>query len=253
MQDPRTILITGASSGIGAALAHAYAAPGRRLALQGRDEARLNEVAEACRARGAEAETVTLDVRDGAALKAWIEAVDHRAPVDLVIANAGTGLGLPKPAELGEHTEAVFAINVQGVFDTVHPLVPRMAERRSGQIAIVSSIAGYFGIPGNLAYTASKAAVRNYGEGLRGYMARHGVGVSVISPGFVRSRLTARNRFPMPFLMDADRAAGIIRRGLARNRATIIFPLRMAALTLAIAALPVGLRSRLFQRAPAKD
>jgi len=127
-------------------------------------------------------------------------------------------------------TRELFDVNVYGLLNTVLPALERMRPRRSGQIALVSSMAGFRGFPGAEAYCATKAAVRVYGEGLRVSAAAMGVSVSVICPGYVRTAMTAANDFPMPFLMDADRAARIIRQGLAANRARIAFPRRMAVL-----------------------
>jgi short-subunit dehydrogenase len=119
---------------------------------------------------------------------------------------------------------AIFNVNLHGVLNTIHPLLPRMRSDGQGQIAIVSSLAGYRGWAGAPAYCASKAAVKVYGESLRGSLMGTGVKVNVICPGFVRSRMTAVNQYPMPFLMDTDKAAALIAKGLARNRGRISFP-----------------------------
>ncbi|QJE72434.1 SDR family NAD(P)-dependent oxidoreductase [Aerophototrophica crusticola] len=224
MRDPRCILITGGSSGIGAALARLYAAPGTRLLLTGRDPARLAAVAADCAGQGAAVETTTTDVTDRDALAAWLLAQDDSGPIDLVLANAGISAGTGGGVETEAQARAVFATNLDGVMNTIHPLIPRMQARRRGQLGLMASLAGFRGLPGAPAYCASKAAVRVYGEALRADLAPHGVGVSVICPGFVRTPMTDVNRFPMPFLMDADRAARIIRRGLERDRARIAFP-----------------------------
>ena len=252
MKEPRSILITGASSGIGEALALAYAAPGMSLALSGRDRDRLDAVALRCRELGAVVEAKTVDVVDEQAMARWIGAVDERAPLDLVIANAGVSRGLKSAGEIHDHVREIFAVNVEGVFNTLHPAIPRMRARGQGQLAIMSSFAGFRGLPGAAAYCASKAAVKVYGEGLRGWLQPKGVEVSVVCPGFVRSRLTARNKFAMPFLMDAERAARIIKRGLRRNKGLIAFPLPMHAFAWLLAALPATLLDPLLRRLPAK-
>ena len=140
----------------------------------------------------------------------------------------------------------VLAANIDGVVNTVQPLIPPMRRRRRGQIAIMSSLAGFRGLPGSAAYCASKAAVRVYGEALSAPLRRDGVTVSVICPGFVRTPMTAANPFRMPFLMDAAPAAAIIRRGLARDRARIAFPLPLYLLCRLLAALPQGLADKLL-------
>ena len=252
MQNPRSLLITGASSGIGEALAMAYAASGVSLALTGRDATRLEAVDAACRQRGATVQSATVDVTDADAMARWIDIVDAAAPIDLVVANAGIGAGTGGGFESADQTRAVFAVNVDGVVNTVLPLIPRFVARGRGQIALMSSLAAFRGFPGAPTYCASKAAVRTWGEGLRGDLHRHGVGVSVICPGFVVSRMTARNTFGMPFLMPAERAAAIIKRGLARNRGRIAFPFPMYVAVWLAGALPPVLTDPLFRMLPKK-
>jgi short-subunit dehydrogenase len=242
---PGHVLITGASSGIGAALALHYAAPRVRLGLQGRDAARLAAVADACRARGAEVATALLDVTDRDACATWAEAADDAAPVDLAIANAGiSGTEDPRRA---------VAVNVHGVLNTVEPLLPRMTGRRHGQVALMSSLASFRGTPQAAAYCASKAAVRVWGEGLRPRLLRQGVLVNVVCPGFVTTPMTAVNRFPMPMIMPAEQAAAIIARGLARDRPRIAFPLPMYLGVRLFAAMPQAFGDRLVARYRGKE
>jgi short-subunit dehydrogenase len=252
LQQPRAILISGASSGIGEALALSYAAPGIFLALLGRDEARLSAVAAACRQRGAEISICAGDVTHGAGLAAFIQTVDDQHPLDLVIANAGTSAGTDGGSESAAQTRRVLSVNVDGVLNTVFPVLPRMVARGRGQIALMSSLAAFRGLPGAPSYCASKAFVRVWGEALRPDLVRKGVQLSVICPGFIVSRMTAANPFPMPLLMPAERAAAIIKRGLARDKARIAFPLRMYLATRLLAALPPGLIDGLLARLPRK-
>jgi short-subunit dehydrogenase len=252
MRTPQTILITGASSGIGEALALAYAGPNVTLALHGRDAGRLEQVAEACRNCGAATVLHTGDVTQAVPLAEWIRDVDSRSPIDLVIANAGISGGTARGIEGIDQTRRIFAVNVDGVINTVMPLIAPMARRGHGQIAIMASLAAFRGMPGAPAYCASKAAVRIWGEGLRVELAPKGIGVSVICPGFITSRMTAVNDFHMPMLMTADRAAKIIMRGLARNRGRIAFPRPMYLAARLIAALPDFLIDPLLRRAPRK-
>ena len=221
-----SIVITGASSGIGEALALDYAAPGIALALSGRDAARLQAVAEACRAKGATVDAGQIDVVDKEALAAWLTRFDEAHPVDLLIANAGISIDKDN-SSIDDFSiiRKTMAVNVDGVFNTVEPLIGRMMGRGRGQIAVVSSLAGFIGLPYSASYNASKAAVRVWGESLRYVLKKNGIGVSVICPGFVVTRLTANAPFPMPFLMSAARASAIVRDGLARNRARIAFPI----------------------------
>lgn len=237
MKDPRSLLITGASSGIGEALALSYAGPGISLALSGRDAERLEAVAAACRQRGAQVLTAILDVTDGDGMERWIAVVDQAAPLDLVIANAGRGEG-SNGSDRDRQTRKVFAVNVDGTLNTVLPVIPRLVKRRRGQIAIMSSLVSFRGVPGVASYCASKAAVRVWAEGLRGDLHSSGVEVSVICPGFVVSRMTAKNKSRMPLLMSAERSAAIIKRALERNRGRVAFPFPMYAFAWFISSLP---------------
>ena len=253
MQDPKSILITGGSSGIGAALALAYAAPGVRLALTGRHRERLDQVAAQCRAAGAEVVTGIVDVCARAELAAWMAGQDDARPLDLVIANAGISAGTGAYGETDRQARQIFEVNFDGVVNTALPAAALMRPRRRGQIAIMSSLAGFRGFPGAPAYCASKAGVRVWGEALRGMLSRDGIEVSVICPGYVKSPMTDRNDFPMPFLMEAGRAAQVIRRGLAANRSRIVFPRRLAAAVWLLALLPPGWTDGLLARLPEKS
>ena len=249
MKNLESILITGSSSGIGEALALEYAAPGIFLALSGRDQDRLQAVAESCRKRGAEVVAETVDVTDRDAMRDWIERVDDAHPLDLVIANAGiSGGGLDENA-----TRDIFAVNMAGVLNTVFPVIDRLRPREAGQIALMSSLSGFMGMPGAPAYSASKVMVKAYGEALRGRLRPYGIKVSVICPGFVETRLTAKNNFKMPMVMKADKAARIIARGLAKNRITIAFPGPMATIVRILSLLPAGMANRLLSRMPSKN
>ncbi len=257
MRNPQSIAITGASSGIGRALAEVYAGAGVALALAGRNEERLAAAARACRSRGAAVATTRVDVRDGEAVAAWLAGAHAARPLDLVIANAGISAGTGGGGEGAEQTRRIFAVNVDGVLNTVLPAIDLMAAETPrdgvrGQIAVISSLAAFRGFPGAPAYCASKAAVRVYGEALRGALAADGIEVSVVCPGFVKSGMTAANDFPMPFLMEAATAARIIRRGLERNRGRIAFPLPLYLAVRLIGALPVGLADRWLARLPKK-
>lgn len=221
---PSVVLITGASSGIGYALAMSYATPGRVLFLAGRDEARLSDISLACRQQGSEVHTKIIDVSDKHIMDEWITQIDQLHPLDLVIANAGISGGGGEDGEPDELVYTLFDINLHGVLNTVLPVSRIMKKRGHGQIALMSSMAGFRGFPSAPAYSSSKAAVKAFGEGLRGNLAPHGIKVSVICPGFVKSRITDKNKFPMPFLMSANKAANIIKRGLQKNKPLIAFP-----------------------------
>ncbi len=247
MKDFSSIVITGASSGIGEALAIDYARPGVALALTGRDAGRLESVAAACRAKGATVAADTVDVVARETFAAWLTAFDDAHPVDLVIANAGISIDKDN-SSLDDFSviRKTLDVNVGGVLNTVEPLLPRLIARKHGQIAIVSSLASFIGLPYSASYNASKAAVRVWGESIRYVLKKNGIGVSVVCPGFVVSRITANAPFPMPFLMTAARASAIIRRGLARNHARIAFPLGTKAAVWFGQVLPGGWTARLL-------
>ena len=254
MSGPNAILITGASSGLGAALAKAYAAPGKTLFLGGRDTARLEAVTRIATSKGAEVHTGIIDVADRTLMDNWIVSADRTAALDLVIANAGisagTGDGGLEPAD---QVRRIYAVNVDGVMNTILPALPLMQKRRKGQIGIVGSMAGFRGFPGAPAYCGSKAAIKVFGEGLRPTAAREGIDVSVICPGYIRSPMTAVNNFPMPFLMEADEAAEKIRRGLERNKARIAFPWPIYAAVQLLQIIPPSWIDGLMARLPTKS
>ncbi len=253
MQSPTSILITGASSGIGAALALGYAGPGVTLALSGRDDKRLADIAEACRRAGATVHAQTIDVTDRDACTRWIAERDEACPLELVIANAGISGGGAGTADAHLETRRIFATNIDGVVNTVLPALDRMGARRRGQIAIIGSPAGFRGLPSAPAYSASKAAVRAWGEALRIRHAEDGIEICVVYPGFVDTRMTENNPFPMPFLMDAERAARIIRRGLERNRGCIAFPFPIYAAAWIVSLMPLWLLTLTMRRLPRKE
>jgi NADP-dependent 3-hydroxy acid dehydrogenase YdfG len=218
------ILITGASSGIGCALARAYSEPGTTLALGGRDGRRLEETAAQCRGRGAAVTMRVVDVTDAAAMAGWVAEVDATRPLDLVIANAGIGDGLDEDPHRFADTRRIIEVNLTGALNTIEPALARMLPRRQGQIALMSSIAALRGMPGAQGYCASKAALKALAEGLRAPLAAEGVGVSLVMPGFVRTPMNEGRGFPTPLRLEPDRAARLIRRGLERERFLIVFP-----------------------------
>ena len=240
------VLITGASSGIGEALALACADRGDRLFLCGRDAARLDAVAAACRARGATADARVLDVTDEAATRDWIRACDAAAPLDRVFSNAGVATG----PEVEPNVRRTFAVNVGGTVNVVLPAVEAMRARRCGHVVMTASIAGYGPLAGCPSYAATKSCVKTWGLSLRGHLRAEGVRVSVICPGFVRSRITDKNTCPMPFFMEADRAARIILRRVDRNVGLIAFPWPMRFATWWLSTLPFWLNDLLGRLLP---
>lgn len=249
LEAPRTILITGASGAIGAALAETYAETGVTLILQGRDADKLSALADRCRSLGAQVQVRVLDLRDVPVLQAWVaELLEVQIP-DLVIANAGcnTHVGPGGEPEPWDEVEALLEVNLRAVMALVQGVLPAMRARRRGQIALVSSLAGYFGLPMTPAYSASKAAVKAYGEALRGWLAPEGIAVSVIMPGYVDSPMCRAMPGPKPFQWTPDRAARVIVRGLAKSRARIVFPRLLAWGCWWLAVLPPALSCRILR------
>ncbi len=252
MKNPRCILITGASSGIGEALAYFYASPSVFLAISGRDHSRLDAVAQVCRDKGAEVSAKVVDVCDQELMADWISHIDQAHPLDLVIANAGiSGDSGSLSKDLNEDlTRDIFAVNFTGLLNTIFPALTPMRKRQRGQLALVSSIAGFRGFPSAPAYSTSKVMVKAYGEALRGVLEKEHIGVSVICPGFVESRITAKNKFPMPLLMKAPRAARIIAKGLAKNKLLIAFPWVFVVSIWGLNLLPPSWTNKLLSRLP---
>ncbi|WP_439598864.1 SDR family NAD(P)-dependent oxidoreductase [Falsiroseomonas sp.] len=249
------VLITGASSGLGRALAELSAAPGVTLYLSGRDAGRLDAVAEACRARGATVHPAMLDVTDAAAMAGWIGEAGR---LDLVIANAGVSGGTGDAVEPPEQAARIFATNLGGVLNTALPALQKMAGQAPGmdglrgRVAVVASLAAFVAAPGAPAYCASKAAVQRWAEATDASQRGLGIRLHAICPGYVRTPMTARNPFPMPWLMTPEQAAERTLSGIAAGRVRVAYPRRLYALSRIAGALPPAWRNRLMSQLPAK-
>ncbi len=219
-------MVTGASSGIGAALAAQYAAPGVTLGITGRDATRLDIVAAQLRAAGAAVVPGVFDVRDRLALAAFLADFDASHPVDLLVANAGVLEGRQADGTLedGEVARRVVEINLLGAIDTVHAVLPAMTARGRGHIVLVSSLAGISPVADAPAYSASKAGLLGYGRALRAALQPTGVRVSVVCPGYVASAMTDSHIGKQPGKISAPAAARLIAAGIARDRPVIGFP-----------------------------
>ncbi len=246
---PQNILITGASGDIGAALSLTYAAPGTTLMLTGRNAQRLQQVSQQATARGAEVISNCMDIADSGAVREWVTTMDRQHTVDLVIANAGITSHIREHAtgEDWQTIERLLQTNLLGALATIHPLIDAMRQRRRGQIALVSSLSAWYGLPLTPSYCASKAALKAYGEALHGWLAPQGVAVSVILPGFVRSAMSERFPGPKPFMIEPAQAAARIRRGLERGQPRISFPFPLNLGMWCLGVLPAGLSSRILR------
>ena len=243
-----TTLITGASSGIGAALAIESARRGGKLFICGRDKARLDAVAGKCRDLGATVRADIVDVADEAATRRWLESCDAESPIDRVFANAGVSTG----EETESNVRRTFAVNVGGTVNTVLPVIELFRRRGRGQIVITASIAGYGPLKACPSYAATKSCLKTWGLSLRGALAREGIRVSVVCPGFVRSRITDKNTCPMPFFMEAEKAAAIILTRADRNTGLIAFPWPMRLASWGLSILPQRLNELVGRVLPKK-
>lgn len=245
-------MITGASSGIGRALAFAYSKPGVNLFLCGRNSERLLETKSLCEGLKANVSLEILDVCDEEAAKKWIEKIEQNFAIDLVIANAGISAGTEGGPESMAQVKAIFSTNIDGVLNIIQPAIEAMKKRRKGQIALVSSLAGFRGLPSSPAYSASKSAVRVYAESLRGNLGKLGIEVSAICPGYVKTPMTDVNKFPMPFKISAEKAAQIIKNGLEKNKSRIAFPFPLYFTIWLMTLLSTRITDPLFARLPGK-
>lgn len=246
MSRPRVVWITGASSGIGAALAREMAAAGWQVAASGRDLTRL----EALRAGAPDAiHAFPLDVTNVQAnADSAADIVRTLGPIDLAVFNAGVGSGFSVDRYDAEDVFDRMRVNYGGAVNGIGAVLPAMLARGRGHIALTASVAGYRGLPGGGPYSASKAAMIALAESLKLDLTGRGVDVSVITPGFVRTPLTEKNRFPMPFMIDADDAARRIRRGLEARRFEITFPRRLSYTLKLMQRLPYALYFPIIRR-----
>jgi short-subunit dehydrogenase len=239
------ILITGASSGLGAALARLYAAPGVHLSLWGRNSERLEGVAAQCRGKGAIVEALALDLRDIHAIEAQLERSDEKRPIDIAIFNAGLGGTTPsgRLVESPAHTLDVATTNFTAAVIGANTIAERMARRRGGHIVLISSIADSIPLPMAPTYAGTKAGLKMFAESLRALVKPHGVAVTLIAPGFVDTPMSAAIK-TKPFLISADKAAEIMKRGIERRHPEFAYPWSYALMRRLFTKLP-----RLFQRA----
>lgn len=249
------VLITGASSGIGEALALECARRGDALFLCARNVERLEKVAQACRDAGAKSVLAeTVDVSQEVAVSDWLKRCDAISPIERVFANAGIGTG----EENEENVRRTFEVNVNGCVNTVLPVVELFRKRRKSnpdaklQILITASIAGYGPISSCPSYSATKSCMKTWALAMRGMLKKENIQVSAVCPGFVRSRITDQNTCPMPFFMEADKAARIILSRADRNTGLIAFPWPMRFAVWMLSILPFTLNEFINKFIPSK-
>lgn len=248
---PPRVFITGASSGLGAALARHYAGRGASLGLLARREAPMQRLIDELPGRH---RIFVADVADVQSIQAAAKCfIDEIGLPDVVIANAGVSVGT-----LTEHAEDIDAfahlvqINLIGMVATFQPFVDGMRRRGSGKLAGIASVAGIRGLPGAGAYSASKAGALAYLESLRVELHGSGVKVVTVAPGYIRTPMTAVNSYPMPFMLEADVAAARIARIIERGERFAVTPWQMAWVAKLLRVLPRGLYDHLFARAGRK-
>lgn len=247
--DAETAIITGASSGIGAELARQLGAKGVRVGLTARREAELEEVARSIRDAGGTAVVAPGDAADPVSTRAAFGRLkDALGPVDLLIANAGLGLGESVVGFSADEFDRMVRVNLISVAYAIEAVLPAMLERHRGQIVGVSSLAAFRGLPGSAGYSATKAGLTTLLEGFRAELHPRGIAVTAVHPGYVRTPMTAGANHWQPFLMDADRAARIILRGIARRKRRVDFPRPMVALLRGVQAIPGGIYDRIANR-----
>lgn len=245
------VFITGASSGIGAALAAHYAARGAQLGLVAR---RADALADVARGLPGSPALYAADVADARAMQeAAREFMARYGLPDIVVANAGVSVGtLTEHPEDVEVFERVMRTNVVGLAATFQPFVAPLREARRGRLVGIASVAGMRGLPGAGAYSASKAAAITYLEALRIELRPHGVKVVTVCPGYVVTPMTAVNKYRMPFILPADVAARRISRVIDAGRAYAVVPWQMALVARAMKLMPNAVFDRLFKRAGRK-
>jgi len=240
-----TFWITGASGGIGAELAGELHRRGGRIAISARRREQLDAVSQG------RMHVEPVDITDRTAVHKAVESVRAAmGSIDVAVLNAGTWQQVKIDGFDAEAFRTQFDTNLMGTVHCIEALLPTMLANRTGVISGMASVAGYRGLPGSEAYGASKAALINLLESLRGSLGPRGIRVQTISPGFVRTDLTARNKFPMPFIVDADRAARTIADGIEAEKTEIVFPLPMMLMMKAARLIPNALWPKLFARTP---
>lgn len=238
------ILITGASSGLGEALALHYATQENTLVLIARREERMEEVAARCRAKGADVETIVADVANFERM-GEIGTAHCKKPIDRIILNAGVSVGHSGGVTPFEDFEQLFKTNFLSVHALLEPIIPKLIEQKSGEIVFISSLASMLTMPTSIAYSSSKRALNAYAEGLHCQLKPYGISVMTIMPGFIDSEMTRKNRFKMPFLLKTNEGVSRIVHAIERKKIRHAFPFRFYLMIRIVLLFPQSLRDKI--------
>lgn len=239
------IIITGASSGLGEALALHYASSNNELVLIARREEKLNSVATQCRNKGAWVETIIADVADFELMRSiGIRLVQES--IDRIILNAGISLGHGGKISPFEDFKRLFDVNFLSAHALLEPIIPKLMEQKSGEIVFISSLASLISMPSSVAYSASKRALNAYAQGLRYQLKPYGIEVMTILPGFIDSEMTQKNQFKMPFLLSTDAGVARIVRAIEKKKVMYAFPLRFTLMIRLMLLLPQWLKDKII-------
>ena len=243
MTNYKNILITGASSGLGKAIAVDYADSSTILYLLGRDKNKLSEVKDLCESKKAKVYIESIDVRNRTAMTEYLQNLQ----LDVVFANAGVSGGTSD-----NNIYDIFDTNVTGVVNTITPVVNNMIKAKHGRIVIISSMASFRGLASAPAYSASKACIRYYGEALNNYLKNYNINVNVFCPAFIKTPLTDKNNFYMPLIITPEKAVEIMKNGIAKNKKFIIYPKIFYFGMKFLNSMPFGLSDWIYGSLPRK-
>lgn len=239
------IIITGASSGLGAALALHYAQASNSLVLIARRSQKLEAVASQCMALGAKVEMIVADVSDFDLMKSIGEKLAD-SQIDRIILNAGISVGHSGGVTPFEDFHRLFQTNFLSVHALLEPIIPKLIAQKSGEVVFISSLASLLSMPTSVAYSASKRALNAYAEGLRYQLKPYGIDVMTILPGFIDSEMTQKNRFKMPFLLSTQAGVKKITGAIASKKHFYPFPLRFYLMIRIALLLPQSLRDKII-------
>jgi len=247
MNKENTIIITGASSGIGRALSMQYSCDGANLSLIARSEASLNELKEKCLNYGAKnVDIIVADVTDKKSMESIIANIANKYQVEIVFCSAGISAGSSDKNE--DSDEQIINTNITGTLNTINPIIPIMKNQKNGQIALFSSLAIFTPMPKSAAYILTKSAIASYGECLNLLLDKYNISVSIIMPGFVNTKMAKASKYKDISMMQPEKAAFIIKEGISKRKNYIIFPKLSYIILKIFSLLPFCIRKYLINQ-----